>query len=100
MMKPVRYYSTNNKAEVVNFETALLNGMASNYGLYMIAREDIPKLTSKKISEMSSMSYAQISFEVLNPLLGFEIPMQKLKALLDEAYSEDKRAFLLRSFIF
>ncbi len=89
-MKPVRYYSTNNKSEVVNFETALLNGMASNYGLYMVARKDIPKLAPKKISEMSSMSYAQVSFEVLNPFLGSEIPMQKLKALLNDAYNEDK----------
>ncbi len=89
-MKPVKYYSTNNKAEVVNFETALLNGMASNYGLYMMARKDIPKLSPKRISEMSSMSYAQVSFEVLNPFLGSEIPMQKLKALLNDAYSEDK----------
>lgn len=89
-MEGVTYYSTNNKSEVVNFETALLNGMASNYGLYMMARKDIPKLTPQEISEMRHMSYAQISFMVLAPFLGSEIPSQTLEALLNDAYREDK----------
>jgi len=89
-MKPITYYSTNNKSEVVNFETALLNGMASNYGLYMLARKDVPKLAPQEINEMRQMSYAQISFRVLNPFLGSEIPPQKLESLLNDAYREDK----------
>ena len=59
-MGEVTYYSTNNKSERVNFETALLNGMASNYGLYMMARSDIPKVSIADIEEMKEMSYAQI----------------------------------------
>jgi len=89
-MKPITYYSTNNKSETVNFQTALLNGMASNYGLYMPARKDIPKIALQEIIEMKQMSYAQISFKVLNPFLGSEIPSQKLEALLNDAYIEDK----------
>lgn len=89
-MKPITYYSTNNKSEVVNFQTALLNGMASNYGLYMLARKDIPKLTPQEISEMRQMSYAQISFRVLNPFLSSEIPPQKLEMLLNDSYRKDK----------
>lgn len=89
-MKSITYYSTNNKSEVVNFQTALLNGMASNYGLYMLARGDIPKLTSQEIKEMKQMSYAQIAFKVLNLFIGSEIPSEKLRALLDDAYRDDK----------
>jgi threonine synthase len=87
---PIMYYSTNNKSESVNFRTALLNGMATNYGLYMMARKDVPKLQPEEINEMRQMSYAQISFRVLNPFLGSEIPPQKLESLLHDAYREDK----------
>lgn len=89
-VKSVLYYSTNNKAERVNFETALLNGIASNYGLYMVSRKDVPKLDAKKIRVMEELSYAQIAFEVLNPFLGSGISENKLNALLDDAYDEDK----------
>ncbi|MFH1365363.1 MAG: threonine synthase [archaeon] len=90
MVEPVTYYSTNNKAERVNFETALLNGMASKYGLYMMDRASVPKLSPEQIKEMESMSYAQIAFQVLNPFLKHEISQKKLEGMLDDAYSEDK----------
>ena len=88
-MGEVTYYSTNNKSERVNFETALLNGMASNYGLYMMARSDIPKVSIADIEEMKEMSYAQIAFKVLSLFLGSEIPQPILKKLLDEAYDPE-----------
>ncbi len=88
-MQPVNWYSTNNKSEVVNFETALLNGMASNSGLYMVERNDIPKLLPEQIRDMKGMPYSEIAFQVLNPFLGAEIPEKKLHALLDDAYRED-----------
>ncbi len=89
-MKPITYYSTNNKAERVNFETALLNGMASNYGLYMMEREDVPKLSLEQIKEMTIMDYPQIAFQVLNPFLRQEISQKKLEGMLADAYREDK----------
>ncbi|HEY3275232.1 MAG TPA: threonine synthase [Syntrophorhabdaceae bacterium] len=90
MIKPITYYSTNNKEERVNFRTALLNGMGSNYGLYMMAREDIPKIGAHSIAAMSSMSYAEIAFEVLFPFLGSEVPEKELRGILDDAYWVEK----------
>jgi threonine synthase len=89
-MKAIAYYSTNNTHERVNFETALLRGMGSNYGLYMVAREDIPVLPPAVIGQMSGMEYAGIAYEVLNPFLATEIPSMRLKALLDDAYDENR----------
>lgn len=89
-MKPITYYSTNDKKEVVDFQTALLKGLGSNYGLYMLARTDIPKLSSEEIEAMRDMTYSQIAYKVLNPYLGSEIPAQELEALLEDAYSEEK----------
>ena len=88
-MKSITYYNLNRKSEVVNFETALLRGMGSDYGLFMVARKDIPKLSIDEINEMKHMSYAQIAFKVLSPFLGSEIPSTRLEELLNDAYRED-----------
>jgi threonine synthase len=86
----IGFYSTNDKSRRVSFETALLEGMAPDFGLYMMARDEIPKLAKEKIAAMKKMSYAKIAFEVLNPFIGAEIPRKELKSLLNDAYSEDK----------
>jgi len=86
----VKYHSTNNHKEVVGFEDALLNGMASNYGLYMIDRKEIPKLSPDKIQAMRDISYAEIAFEVLNPFVGQELGKNNLRTILNNAYNKEK----------
>ncbi|MCX5808416.1 MAG: hypothetical protein NTX36_03420 [Proteobacteria bacterium] len=98
-MKKVTYYSTNNPGERVNFETALLKGMASDYGLYMVARNEAPVLDSETIKNMRTMSYAEIAFEVLFPYLWFEIPAEQLRLLLNDTYREDKIPTLVQHVI-
>src|SRR3989344_7492683 len=63
--------------------------MASNYGLYMMARSDIPKFSMAEIGDMKDMSYAEIAFKVLSLFLGSEIPTSILKELLDDAYNPE-----------
>jgi len=87
-MGQIRYYSTNNKSERVTFEMALMKGLASHYGLYMIARKDIPKLEPSTIMAMRDLSYAQIAFEVLYPFLKEEIDKKDLREILEDAYSD------------
>ncbi len=87
-MAPVTYYSTNNKSERVSFETALMNGLASNYGLYMISRNDIPRISPDAMKAMKGMSYARIAYEVLLPFLQGEVDDADLRAMLDEAYDD------------
>lgn len=87
-MSGITYYSTNNKSERVNFETALMHGLASNYGLYMIARDDIPKLDITEIFAMKGMSYAQIAFIVLSSFLKAEIDDAEFRNTIESAYSD------------
>ena len=89
-MEGIRFYSTNNKSERVTFETALMKGLASGYGLYMVAREDIPKLASATIKAMKDLSYPQIAFEVLYPLLKDELREGDLRGILEDAYDESE----------
>ncbi|NLE09264.1 MAG: threonine synthase [Dehalococcoidales bacterium] len=88
-MKKIRFYSTNNKSEQASFKQALMNGLASDYGLYMIPKTDIPNLAPETISSMKGQPYAEIAFRVLNPFLEEEIPVEDLKSLLESAYDEN-----------
>src|SRR3972149_5036144 len=86
----ISFYSTNDKKERVSFKTALLKGMAQNYGLFMIPRNEIPKLSQEVILKMKNMSYAQIAYEVLSLFLSKEISPDKLKSLLEDAYNPEE----------
>jgi len=85
----MEFYSTNNKDERVNFETALMNGLASEYGLYMMAKDQIPRLNSDTIRAMKDMTYAAIAFEVLYPFLQYDMSAEELRPLLEDAYNEE-----------
>jgi len=87
-MKQITYYSTNNKAERVSFETALMNGLASNYGLYMVSRKDIPLQPPDVIQAMKGQPYAEIAFQVLYPFLKEDVGTKDLKEMLEDAYDE------------
>jgi len=88
-MEPITYYSTNSPNERINFEAALLRGMAPDYGLYMVSRKELPQISLDKLMAMPFMSYAQIAFEVLYPFLGSEVSEKVLRSLLNDAYRED-----------
>jgi threonine synthase len=86
---PIMYKSTNNATERVNFETGLLRGLAPDYGLYMVARQDIPRLQPDVVRGMREMSYSEVAFQVLRPYLFSEVPDRDLAMLLDDAYRVD-----------
>lgn len=89
-MSQITYYSTNNRQQRVNFETALLEGQPKDFGLYMLSKTEIPRLAPTEISSMRGKSYAEIAFTVLNKFLDTEIPSETLEALLNDAYKEEK----------
>ena len=89
-MKQITYRNTNVPSERVNFETALLRGLGSNYGLYMIDKKDLPQFSHTQLKSMQKMPYAQIAFQILQPFLEPEIPREKLESLLNDAYDEAK----------
>ena len=88
-MGAITYYSTNNPGERVSFEIALLKGMAPDYGLYMPARSELPRVSRDTLRAMPAMSYGEIAFRVLHPFLDSEVPDDTLRAILNDAYRED-----------
>ena len=84
----IRYHSTNNHNELVGFREAILKGIASNFGLYMMKRSELPKLSLHDISAMESMSYAEIAYQVLLPFVFPDIGEKDFAAILEDAYDE------------
>ena len=84
-MKKIKFYSTNLKADVVDFKDALLKGLAPDKGLYM--PQEIPTFTKEEISKFSQMEYYEIAFEVGRKFLHDQIPDVDLKALVKDAYN-------------
>jgi len=82
--KPVRYGSTNLRAPIVNFEKALLKGIAPDGGLYM--PDEIPRFSSGEIQAFSDAQYHEIAFAVGRKFLGDEIPEDDLLKIVIDAY--------------
>jgi threonine synthase len=83
----ISYYSTNGRAERVDFRRALLAGQAPDKGLYM--PEEIPLLSREEILRFPGMSYPEIAYSVLRHYLEDQIPKDGLKDLLVDAYNYD-----------
>ncbi len=86
----ILYHSTNNPDEQVGFRDAILNGMASRYGLYMMDRDDLPHITPDDIENMSSMTYAAIAHRVLTPFVTPSIAESDFIDLLEDAYDPNQ----------
>ena len=85
MEKPIKYYSTNLKADEVTFSEALLKGIAPDKGLYM--PKEIPVFTKEKILSFSQKEYYEIAYEVIRKFLVGQIEDNELLALVKDAYN-------------
>lgn len=79
------YISTRGEAPVLSFSEALLAGLARDGGLY-VPRE-WPQFSKRDIRALRGKSYQEIAFTVLSPFVGDEIPAEKFRAMIDEAYA-------------
>ncbi|MBW6421032.1 threonine synthase [Rhizobium sp. XQZ8] len=84
-MKVVDYISTRGEAPALRFRDAMLAGLARDGGLY-VPRE-WPTMTKKEIRALRGKSYQEVAFEVLKHFVAGEIPDDKFKAMIDEAYA-------------
>ncbi len=84
-MKSIKFYSTNLKAEVVDFKSALLKGLAPDKGLYMPL--EIPTFTKEEINKFSQMEYYEIAFEIGRKFLHDQISDADLKAIVKDSYN-------------
>lgn len=80
----MEYISTRGRAGAVDFEGALLAGLAPDGGLYMPARW--PALTSGEARALGEKPYADAAAEILSLFTGDAFDKTALKAMTAEAY--------------
>ncbi len=82
----LKYHSTRDKQNTATASQAILQGLATDGGLYV--PEKIPKL-DKTFSKLAQMSYAQVAYEVMKLFLD-DFTEEELKTCIDNAYNEEK----------
>lgn len=80
----MNYLSTRGHASAVNFEQALLGGLASDGGLFV--PETWPHFSAEQISGMAGLTYPELAFTVMQPLVGGAIADDDLMRLIAESY--------------
>lgn len=78
----MNYYSTNNKFEKACFKQAVINGLASDGGLYM--PEIIPVL-SDAILNRKRIDIHEIGYEISKQFIGDEINSNRLQDIISES---------------
>jgi len=87
MDKPILFYSTNLKSELLPFREALLKGQAPDIGLYM--PEEIPLFSTDEIQTFSNMEYHEIAFAIGKIFLRGQIPENDLLGIVRDSYNYD-----------
>jgi len=81
----VKYVSTRGQAPVLNFEEAMLTGLARDGGLYL--PETIPTLSHDEIAALSGLSYEEVAFRVMKPYIGDTFTDAQFKEIIAKAYA-------------
>ncbi|MBV7531504.1 threonine synthase [Chitinophaga sp. sic0106] len=76
----MQYYSLQNPALKVSFETAVTQGMAPDKGLYF--PEQIPQLDPTFLKNLHQYSDQEIGYEVIKAFVGDEIPEAQLRKIV------------------
>lgn len=82
----MKYISTRGMSPALDFEDAMLTGLAPDGGLYV--PETIPSFSADEIKAMAGMSYQEVAFVVMQPFVEGSISDADLRRLIDETYTE------------
>lgn len=83
----MKYYSLNHNAPNVSFQEAVIQGLASDKGLYF--PESITPLPQAFFDEIENLSNEEIAFAAIHQFVGDEIPENVLKEIIAETLCFD-----------
>ena len=78
----MKYYSLNHNAPKVSFQEAVIQGLATDKGLYF--PESITPLNAGFFENIENLSNEEIAFEAIQQFVGDEIPTETLKQIIAE----------------
>lgn len=80
----MKFISTRLNAPELSFEEVVLQGLASDGGLYV--PEFLPKLNHSDFARMQKMTYQELFFEVTKHFVGSEIDQETYKKIIEKSY--------------
>jgi threonine synthase len=83
----MQYYSLNNKSHKVNFQKAVVEGLAPDRGLYF--PETIIPLPDSFFANIEKLTHEEIAYEAIKQFVGDEIPETELKRIINETLCFD-----------
>lgn len=83
----MKYYSLNHNSAKVSFQEAIVNGLASDRGLYF--PENITPLEASFFENIENLTNEEIAFQVIQQFVGNEIPESNLKSIIAETLCFD-----------
>ncbi len=93
----MQYVSTRGAAPVLNFEEAMLSGLARDGGLYV--PDGVPQLGTGEIAGLAGLPYEEVAYRVMRPFVGDSFSDAEFRACIDRAYAgfgHDARAPLVQ----
>ena len=82
----MNFISTRGHAPKLNFEQAVLTGLAEDGGLYV--PDELPTFSKQQIADWAGLSYQQLAFNIVQPFVDGEISDEDLHAIIQRAYSQ------------
>jgi len=79
------YISTRGQSPALDFEDAMLSGLARDGGLYVPS--DVPQMSREEIAGLSGLSYEEIAFRVMRPFVGETFSDTEFRGCIDRAYA-------------
>lgn len=81
----MKYISTRGAADALDFEGAMLTGLARDGGLYV--PESWPGLSTSEIAALRGASYEEVAFKVMWPFVEGAFTADEFKEIIKQAYS-------------
>ena len=81
----MKYVSTRGQAPVLNFEDAMLTGLARDGGLYV--PETWPELSTADIAGFAGLRYEEVAFRVMKPFIGDTFGDDEFREIIGRAYA-------------
>ncbi len=94
----MKYYSTNKKAPYATLEEAVVNGLASDKGLYM--PEKLNKLPEDFFENIDKLSFQEMAYRVADAFFGDDVPADVLKGIVYDTLSFDIPAVKVKENIY
>lgn len=84
-MAEMRYISTRGEAPALDFEQAVLTGLAPDGGLYV--PETMPRFDQGELAAMAGLPYTEIAYRVMKPFVGSAIGDADFRRIVEETYA-------------